>query len=109
MTEFMRSMPWRGAAMQLRQRRFHELHQQWTPNDLNDIAYLTLALAYCDVLVTERQWVSRIREASSTSSRHDGYPRPARAARPSRGMTPTASDRACASRTSRPTDARPSL
>ena len=32
-------------------------------NDLNDIAYLTLGLAYCDVLVTERQWVHRIRQA----------------------------------------------
>jgi len=60
MNEFMFSMPWRGAAMRLRQRRFHELHQQWTPNDLNDIAYLTLGLAYCDILVTERQWVHRI-------------------------------------------------
>jgi hypothetical protein len=63
MNEFMFSMPWRGATMQLRQRRFHDLHQEWTPNDLNDIAYLTLGLAYCDVLVTERQWVHRIRQA----------------------------------------------
>jgi hypothetical protein len=60
LTAFMLSMPWRGAAMQLRQRRFHELHQEWKPNDLNDIAYLTLGLAYCDVLVTERQWVHRM-------------------------------------------------
>ena len=62
MTAFMLSMPWRGAAMQLRQRRFHELHQKWTPNDLNDIAYLPLGLAYCDVLVTENQWVHRMRQ-----------------------------------------------
>ena len=63
LTAFLLSMPWRGAATQLRQRRFHELHQEWTPNDLNDIAYLTLGLGYCDVLVTERQWVARMRQA----------------------------------------------
>jgi hypothetical protein len=63
LTAFMLSMPRRGAAMQLRQRRFRELHQKWKPNDLNDIAYLSLSLAYCDVLVTERQWTHRMRQA----------------------------------------------
>jgi hypothetical protein len=63
LTAFMLSMPWRGAAMQLRQRRFRELHQKWTPNDLNDIAYVSLGLAYCDVLITERQWVHRMHQA----------------------------------------------
>lgn len=60
LTDFMLSMPWRGAVLSVRQRRHREAHQKWKDNDLNDISYLNLGLAYCDVLVAEKQWVSRM-------------------------------------------------
>jgi hypothetical protein len=60
LTDFMLSMPWRGAVLTVRQRRHREAHQKWKDNDLNDISYLNLGLAYCDVLVAEKQWVSRM-------------------------------------------------
>lgn len=63
LTRLILLMPWRGAGLTLSQRRHRDTDQAWTPNDLNDIAYLTLGLTYCDILVTERQWVHRIRAA----------------------------------------------
>jgi hypothetical protein len=62
-TELMLSMPWRGSVFALRQRRHREAHQAWKPNDLQDVSYLSLGLAYCDILVAEKQWVSRIKAA----------------------------------------------
>jgi hypothetical protein len=59
-TDFMLSMPWRGSVLSVRQRRHREAHQAWKDNDLNDISYLNLGLAYCDILVAEKQWVSRM-------------------------------------------------
>jgi len=29
----------------------------WTSNDLNDVFFLMVALVYCDIVVTEKQWV----------------------------------------------------
>jgi hypothetical protein len=63
LTEFVLSMPWRGAVLSVRQRRHREAHQPWKDNDLEDISYLSLGLAYCDILVAEKQWVSRMRAA----------------------------------------------
>lgn len=63
LTELMLSMPWRGSVLTLRQRRHREAHQRWHANDLDDVSYLTLGLAYCDILVAEKQWASRMRAA----------------------------------------------
>jgi hypothetical protein len=41
------------------QRFRHETSQKaWEPNDLNDVDSLARAIAYCDVVVTEKQWVA---------------------------------------------------
>jgi hypothetical protein len=29
---------------------------RWEPNDLDDISYLSVAVGYCDIVVTERKW-----------------------------------------------------
>jgi hypothetical protein len=29
---------------------------KWEPNDLDDISYLSVAVGYCDIVVTERKW-----------------------------------------------------
>ena len=63
LTDFMFSMPWRGAVLSVRQRRHREPQQPWKQNDLADISYLSLGLTYCDILVAEKQWVSRMRAA----------------------------------------------
>jgi hypothetical protein len=63
LTDFMHAMPWRGAVLTLRERRHRERHQAWKEGDLNDLSYLSLGLAYCDILVAEKQWAARIRAA----------------------------------------------
>jgi hypothetical protein len=42
----------------LRLRRLRQSNPQkaWEGNDLNDVAALSIAVPYCDVVVTERMW-----------------------------------------------------
>ena len=35
--------------------------QEWEVNDFNDIVALPVAAVHCDVVVTEKQWVHRLR------------------------------------------------
>jgi len=56
LTEFLRDLPSRAGGLELMWRQHDNPETRWHPNDLNDIAYLSVALAYCDVLVTERRW-----------------------------------------------------
>jgi hypothetical protein len=56
MTEFILDLPSRAGGLELMWRQHDNAETRWHPNDLNDIAYLSTALAYCDVLVTERRW-----------------------------------------------------
>jgi hypothetical protein len=37
-------------------RQYDNLETTWRANDLNDIAYLSTAVGYYDVVVTERKW-----------------------------------------------------
>jgi hypothetical protein len=56
LTELLLELPSRSAALELMWRQYDNLETEWKPNDLNDIAYLSTAVGYCDVVVTERKW-----------------------------------------------------
>jgi hypothetical protein len=49
-------LPSRAVAVELRKQRHANYQTRWDPNDLEDIAALSVAVPYCDVVVTERQW-----------------------------------------------------
>jgi hypothetical protein len=37
-------------------------NREWELNDHNDVVYLSSAAAYCDVVVGERHWTSKLKE-----------------------------------------------
>ncbi len=47
----------------LRRDKHAQGEQRWEPNDLNDIVSLPIAAVYCDIVVTEKQWVNRRQRA----------------------------------------------
>ena len=51
--------PAAGRAVGCSTRCARDLHArgQHEPSDLNDLAALSIAVAYCDIVVTEKQWV----------------------------------------------------
>lgn len=51
---FMRAMPSTEVAIELKRTRHRDPTLRWTPNDINDIDALSLAVPYCDVVVTEK-------------------------------------------------------
>lgn len=60
---FLLDLPSRAVTLEMRRRKHAEPQQAWEPNDLNDIVGLSLAAAYCGIVVTERQWTSHLRQA----------------------------------------------
>lgn len=62
LTAFLLALPWRGAVLSMRRQAHREGYQNWNENDLNDVAYLGLGVAYCDILVAEKAWARRIRD-----------------------------------------------
>ena len=52
----LKSMP--SSLVTLEMRRFiqSQSDRKWHPNDLPDLAALTIAIPYCDIVVTEKQW-----------------------------------------------------
>ncbi len=63
LTAFIRDLPTRSVTLDLRRDKHAQGQQPWEPNDLNDIVGLPIAAVYCDVVVTERQWINRMRRA----------------------------------------------
>jgi len=63
LTAFLGDLPTRSVTLDLRRDKHAQGQQQWEPNDLNDMVGLPIAAVYCDVVVTERQWVNRMRRA----------------------------------------------
>ncbi|WP_433524030.1 hypothetical protein ACQPZ2_01985 [Nocardia pseudovaccinii] len=58
--ELLQRIPSRWVSSELRRVRLRNPQQPWTKNDLNDILALSIAVPYCDVVVTERQWSRHI-------------------------------------------------
>lgn len=52
-----RAIPSRWVEREMRRLRHANPQKQWEGNDLNDVTALSVAVPYCDVVVTERQWV----------------------------------------------------
>jgi hypothetical protein len=53
---FMLDLPSRVALLELMWRQHADLGTRWVANDLNDLVYLSAAIGYCDIVVTERKW-----------------------------------------------------
>jgi hypothetical protein len=58
MTEFMLDLPSRAAGLELMWLGYENPETEWKPNDMADLGYLSAAVAYCDVVVTERKWTA---------------------------------------------------
>ena len=56
MTALLRALPSRDVVFDLRRLRHADRSARWEANDLNDLAALSVALPYCDIVVTEKQW-----------------------------------------------------
>ncbi|WP_167045026.1 hypothetical protein [Salinibacterium sp. ZJ454] len=46
----------------MRSAKLRQTQQKWELNDFNDILALPVAAVYCDIIVTEKQWVHRLRQ-----------------------------------------------
>ncbi|MFF2396333.1 hypothetical protein [Nocardia sp. NPDC058114] len=58
----LQALPSRWVMSELRRVRLRNPQQLWKKNDLNDLLALSIAVPYCDVVVTERQWAVRVNE-----------------------------------------------
>ncbi|KZE42048.1 hypothetical protein [Microbacterium sp. T32] len=61
--EFMDDLPTRHVTNVMRGAKLRQTEQRWELHDLNDILGLPVAAAYCDVVVTEKQWAHRYTQA----------------------------------------------
>jgi hypothetical protein len=68
LTSFMLDLPSRVALLELMSRQHGDLGTKWVGNDLNDLVYLSAAIGYCDIVVTERRW-SAMLNASDVPAR----------------------------------------
>jgi hypothetical protein len=58
LSQFVEAIPLAYTDTQLERERHAAVDKRWEPNDLVDLDALSKAIVYCDVVVTERQWVS---------------------------------------------------
>jgi hypothetical protein len=61
--EILDDIPSRWVEMKLRHLRQSNPQKAWDGNDLNDVTALSIAVPYCDVVVTEKSWASMISAA----------------------------------------------
>lgn len=61
MEEFLARLPMESTVQHLH-RASLLLDRSWTLNDHNDVVYLSSAAAYCDAVIGERHWTSKLRE-----------------------------------------------
>lgn len=64
LVEFMDDLPSRFVTNVMRTSKTRLAHEPWEPNDFNDLAALPVAAVYCDVVITEKQWVHRLRRGN---------------------------------------------
>jgi hypothetical protein len=57
MSKLIEAIPIIHMASELQRQRESAADKPWTSNDLNDLFFLMTALVYCNVVVTEKQWV----------------------------------------------------
>jgi hypothetical protein len=77
LTEFMLSLPAKGAICRLRMSGHEDQGFRWHIGDLNDVSALGTAAGYCDIVVSEKHWGHVLRRhaahirARVTSNLHD--------------------------------------
>ena len=59
---FMDELPTRYVTNVMRSAKLRQAEQKWEPNDFIDIVALPVAAVYCDVVITEKQWVHHMRQ-----------------------------------------------
>jgi len=59
---FMDDLPTRYVTNVMRSAKHRQTQQKWELNDFIDIVALPVAAVYCDVVITEKQWVHRMRQ-----------------------------------------------
>lgn len=62
LTDFVDDLPTRNVTNLMRSVKLRQTQQNWELNDFNDLAALPVAAVYCDVVVTEKQWVHWMRQ-----------------------------------------------
>lgn len=62
LVRFMDDLPTRYVTNVMRAAKHHQSQQKWHPNDFIDIVALPVAAVYCDVVISEKQWVYRMRK-----------------------------------------------
>lgn len=62
LVKFIDDLPTRYVTNVMRSAKLRQTQQKWEPNDFNDLAALPVAAVYCDVVITEKQWVHRLRQ-----------------------------------------------
>lgn len=60
---FIDDLPTRYVTNVMRSAKHRQTEQKWELNDFIDVVALPVAAVYCDVVVTERQWVHRLRQS----------------------------------------------
>ena len=63
LTALITGLPSRLTVLELRRQLHENPETRFQPNDLSDIAFLAIAVPYCDVIVTERKWVHHLNRA----------------------------------------------
>jgi hypothetical protein len=64
-TDFMLDLPSRAPGLAMMWLQHDNPQTIWKPNDLVDLAYLSTAVAYCDIVVTERKWTHVINHSGA--------------------------------------------
>lgn len=59
---FIDDLPTRYVTNVMRSAKHRQTQQKWEPNDFVDIVALPVAAVYCDVVITEKQWIHRLRQ-----------------------------------------------
>jgi hypothetical protein len=62
-TDFVESLPSFAVRKALKMRSFKNASRAWTPNDMRDLEHLSLAVPYCDVVVTEKHATAVLTDA----------------------------------------------
>lgn len=60
---FVEAVPTMHATSELERQRNAASQKPWEPHDLNDIGALSVAIAHCDIVVTERLWADSARRS----------------------------------------------
>jgi hypothetical protein len=62
MTAFFQKIHTRHVVSELRRFKHKQPSQRWDRNDMRDLAAMSLAVVYCDVVVAEKRWTEAIKQ-----------------------------------------------